>query len=47
MSASDVTVADGEGVIVDALTQFIDAHGPITRQNLPSAKKAVPVGWQR
>ncbi len=31
--------------IVDAPTQFIDAHGPITRQNLSSAKKRVrPVG---
>ena len=34
-----------EKEIVDALKQCLDAHGPITRQNLSSASKRVrPVG---
>ena len=33
--------------IVDALKQCIDAHGPITRRNLSSAKQAGPAGRQR
>ena len=34
-----------EKEIVDALKQCIDAHGPITRQNVSSAHKRVrPVG---
>ena len=38
-------VSTDQDQIVDALKQCIDAHGPITRQNLSSANKRVrPVG---